>query len=48
MPFTDPVCYGNAEPGPYNFTAYVTHSLVVGSPNASVLHSKGVLAVRGP
>jgi hypothetical protein len=45
MLFTDPGCYGNAEPGPYNFTAYVTHSLVVGSPNASVLHAKGVLAV---
>jgi hypothetical protein len=45
MLFTDPGCHGNAEPGPYNFTAYVTHSLVVGSPGVSVLHAKGVIAV---
>ncbi|HUA73131.1 MAG TPA: hypothetical protein VL988_00070, partial [Solirubrobacteraceae bacterium] len=45
MLFTDPGCHGNAEPGPYNFTAYVTHSLVVGQPNASVLRARGTIAV---
>lgn len=45
MLFTDPGCYGNAEPGPYNFTAYVTHSIVVGSPNIAVLHARGIVAV---
>jgi hypothetical protein len=45
MLFTDPGCHGNAEPGPYNFTAYVTHSLVVGPPNITILHAKGVVAV---
>lgn len=43
--FTDPGCYGNAEPGPYNFTAQVTHSVVVASPNIAVLRAKGVIAV---
>jgi hypothetical protein len=45
MLFTDPGCYGNAEPGPYNFTAQVTHSIVVGSPNIAVLRVHGVVAV---
>jgi hypothetical protein len=45
MLFTDPGCYGNAEPGPYNFAAQVTHSVVVASPNLTVLHAHGVVAV---
>jgi hypothetical protein len=32
-------------PGPYSFTAYVTHGLTLALPNVAALHNKGTLAV---
>jgi hypothetical protein len=43
--FDDGGCHGSDVPGPYSFTAYVTHALNVFLPRLSTLHSTGVIAV---
>jgi hypothetical protein len=43
--FDDPGCHGSGVPGPYNFTAYVTHALNVFLPRVSALHRTGTIAI---
>lgn len=43
--FDDPGCHGSGVPGPYSFTAYVTHALNVFLPRVSTLHKTGVIAI---
>jgi hypothetical protein len=43
--FEDPGCYGNTAPGPYSFTANITHALNASLPHVAVLPRKGVLTV---
>jgi hypothetical protein len=38
-------CHPVNVPGPYNFTAYVTHALNVALPRAGVLHRQGMLTI---
>jgi hypothetical protein len=41
----DPGCYGSGVPGPYSFTAYITHALNLALPNIRALRKTGTLTV---
>lgn len=41
----EPHCPSVSVPGPYSFTAYVTHGLSLALPHIAAMHNKGALAV---